>query len=95
VLTGKLVRLRLLEAGDAELHWRWNCDPEATRWMSSGYPVGATSRCPRHSGTGSEMPPLLRGTAEATEGDITILRERVIGAFEEQRAVSHAARTVC
>jgi RimJ/RimL family protein N-acetyltransferase len=48
VLTGRLVRLRPLEPGDAESLWRWNNDPEVTRWMECGYPeslANVAKRC--------------------------------------------------
>ncbi|MEU6082631.1 GNAT family N-acetyltransferase [Streptomyces sp. NPDC047108] len=35
---GDLVKLRAMDAGDAEALWRWNSDPEVMRWLSDGYP---------------------------------------------------------
>jgi RimJ/RimL family protein N-acetyltransferase len=34
---GALVRLRAMDASDAEALWRWNHDPEVMRWMYDGY----------------------------------------------------------
>ncbi|MFI6478212.1 GNAT family N-acetyltransferase [Nonomuraea sp. NPDC050663] len=36
--TGELVRLRALEPADAEPMWRWNNDPDVTRWMFRRHP---------------------------------------------------------
>ncbi|WP_216215838.1 GNAT family N-acetyltransferase [Amycolatopsis aidingensis] len=39
MLTGKLVRLRAIEPSDAEALWRWNADPDVSRWMINDYPL--------------------------------------------------------
>ncbi|MDT0266253.1 GNAT family protein [Streptomyces sp. DSM 44915] len=42
-LTGELVRLRAMEAGDVESLWRWNHDPEVTRWLNADVPQSLAS----------------------------------------------------
>ncbi len=55
MLTGQRVRLRAMEPADAESLWRWNNDPEVTRWLDTEYPeslahtVHRAAELPRNS----------------------------------------------
>ncbi|MFF3289161.1 GNAT family N-acetyltransferase [Streptomyces sp. NPDC003023] len=38
MVLGGLVKLRAMDAGDADALWRWNHDPDVMRWMDDNHP---------------------------------------------------------